>query len=132
MRIEVLAPVGDDNKIAEIGAEIIKAGKALGLELDYQGFLMAWVGTGVRVFVARDDSNMIVGILLLAIGERWLHKDYSASVLAVYGQYEDELLDYGKNVAKAIGATKMYYELPGAAISTEGYIDRTMRELRLQ
>ena len=132
MRLETIAPPGSEEAVAEQGAELVRAGKALGLDLEYQGFLMAWIGTGVRVFVARGEDKAIEGMLLLAIGERWVSNDFSSSVLALAGEHQEELLGFAINVAKAIVATKLYYELPGAKENEQGITDHIMRELRLQ
>lgn len=130
MKIEVMAPPGDEDAVAQMGADIVNGAKAIGLELDYKGFLMAWIGSGVRVIAAKEEDQ-IVGLLLLAVGQRWLHNDFSSSVLALHGEGKDALLDFAMNIARAMGADKIFYELPGSTPG-DGYVDRTMREVALQ
>lgn len=133
MKLEVISPPGDEKLLAEIGAALVNEAKDLGLNMDYEGFLMAWIGTGVRVIVARESDGSVKGILLLAIGQRWLHNDFSSSVLAINGVYKEEMLEFAVNMAKAIGATKMYVELEESTnVKSNGDIERIMLEKRLQ
>ena len=111
MTFSVIAPPGDEQKLRDVGLEIVQAGKRLGFTMNPEGFLMAWVGESMRVLVDRDEKGEIVGILLLACGQRWLHNDFTASVLGVQGRDEEGLIDYAKNIAAAIGAKMFFREL---------------------
>ncbi len=108
MTFSVIAPPGDEQKLRDVGLEIVQAGKRLGFTMNPEGFLMAWVGESMRV---------------LACGQRWLHNDFTASVLGVQGRDEDGLIEYAKNIAAAIGAKMFFRELR----TTETLPDGTQR-----
>lgn len=127
MKYSVMAPPGDEVLLTEQGIEICKAAKELGLNLDAEGFLMAWVGASIRVIVQRDEQKAIVGVLLMACGKRWLFNDFTATVLEAKGTDVAGLVDYAINIAAALGATKMYSPYPVA-----GAAEHTVYEARLQ
>ena len=60
MTFSVIAPPGDEQKLRDVGLEIVQAGKRLGFTLDPEGFLMAWVGESMRVLVDRDEKGEII------------------------------------------------------------------------
>ena len=128
MTFSVIAPPGDEQKLRDVGLEIVQAGKRLGFTMNPEGFLMAWVGESMRVLVDRDEKGEIVGILMLACGQRWLHNDFTASVLGVQGRDEDGLIDYAKNIAAAIGAIALCGQL--ARCAGDEAVERSARDYR--
>jgi hypothetical protein len=120
MTFSVIAPPGDEQKLKEIGVEVVRAALRLGFNMDAEGFLTAWVGEGVRVLVDRDEEKEIAGILLLVCGKRWLHSDYTASILGMKGRDEAGLIDFAKNIASAIGASILFREFGLAETTPEG------------
>lgn len=129
----VVAPSGDEQKLAEQGQELLKAAAALGFNLHAEGFLYAWVD-GVRVIVDRDeeDNGTIVGMLLMACGARWIEDDFTASVLGAMGRDEHGLVEYARNIAAALGATSLFVESGLSKQQEDGSIHRTVIEYKVQ
>lgn len=109
MSLTVETPPKDEEKFADKAHEIVKAAKRLGIELDPEGFIYAWA-EGVRLLVERNDETQeIDSLLFMSAGKRWIASDVKASVLSVKGN-RDRMLDFAKTVAKAMGATSIFYE----------------------
>lgn len=107
MPFAVLQPPKDEAQFAELGKEIYQAAKKLGLNMDAEGFLLAWVG-GTRVFVERAADGQIVGLGLVALGKRWVQSDFTASALFFSGT--DQLMDFILQICHALGATSLFKE----------------------
>ena len=136
MGFSVVAPPGDEKKLAEAGQELLVAGAELGFNLEPEGFLYAWVGDGtrpgIRVLVDRNADGKIVGMLLMSCGQRWLHNDFTAHVLAVHGANRDGLVEYARNIAAALGAVALFVEDPAPVHGSNGDAKWTVYEHRLQ
>lgn len=130
MSFHVIQPPADESAFGKSGVELFEASVKLGLELDAQGFLYAW-SSGTRVVVERDEEGTIIGILLMAVGQRWVAKDFTASVMVVVGNREP-LLEYSRNIASALGATSMYVEQEETETLANGDVRRTVIEHKLQ
>lgn len=109
MAFEVVSPPESDEQLAEQGKEIIEAADRMGLTLDVQGFLYAWVG-GTRVVVHRDSEGKIDTIAMMALGKRWLHNDTTASILDIRGKDTEGLIEFCKTLAKFAGAECIFIE----------------------
>lgn len=107
MPYSVLQPPKDEAAFAALGKEIYEAGKAFGLNLDPEGFLFSWAN-GTRVLVERDAEGKIVGLVLMALGKRWIQSDFTATVLYYNGS--EGLLEFTLQIAHALGATSLYRE----------------------
>lgn len=130
MGFAVEQPPKADEQLAEKGKEIFEAAKRLGLDLDVQGFLMSWVG-GTRVIVERDTSGTIVSLAFLAVGKRWLHDDFTATVLDLRGNREP-MLCFIRTIANALGATALFTEEPEPLEQGENFIRYVVRRDDLQ
>lgn len=108
MPFHVIQPPADESKLATAGQEIFLAAQKLGLNLDVEGFLHAWL-TGLRVLVERKDGE-IVGLCLMALGKRWTSQDFTASVLELRGDDHDGLLEFAKQIAAAMGADSLFHQ----------------------
>lgn len=107
MPFAALQPPKDETAFATLGKEIVGAARGLGIKLDAEGFLLAWIG-GTRVIVERDQLGTIVGLALVTIGKRWVQSDFTATVLEIVGS--DQLLEFTKQICSAMGATSMFME----------------------
>lgn len=130
MTFSVVQPPKDENQFAEVGKELYEAGKALGINLDAEGFLYAWA-QGTRVIVRRDATNTIVGFALVTVGQRWLHSDFTASVLAIRGEREP-MVEFIKTICNALGATSIFIEDEGLVEDTPTHRRYTVQEIILQ
>ena len=130
MSFHVVQPPADEAAYNKVGVELFQASRDLGLTLDAQGFLFAWT-SGTRVVVERDSEGKIIGMLLMAVGQRWIAKDFTASVMAVEGNRE-ALLEYSRNIAAALGATSLYVEDLESETLPNGDIRRSVTEHKLQ
>lgn len=131
MGFSVEQPPKDDTALAAKGKEIVEAAKALGLNLDTEGFLLAWLN-GTRVLVERDASNEIIGFALVAIGHRWLHNDFTASVLDIRGPNREGMLAFLTTIANALGATDIFIEDVEPIEVTAGFTRYSVRKIHLQ
>lgn len=122
-------PPADESKLAEVGKELYDAAHTLGIQLEIQGFLMAWLN-GTRVLIERDADGKIVSMALLACGQRWTHNDFKASLLAIAGNIEP-MLEFVKQICSALGATSLFYELEEPE-DRGGQLIHTVIEMRMQ
>lgn len=127
--ITIEAPPKDQEKFNALGMELIMSGKELGINLDPEGFMLAWMG-GVRVLIERNDEGKIISMLLLAAGERWTHSDVKATILANEGN-QDKMFEFAKTIAIAAGAETLIYEELIPLEKTEEYTRTVVRETRL-
>lgn len=109
MPFQVVQPPADQSRLAEAGKEVFVAAQRVGLNLDAEGFLHAWI-TGVRVLVERDQAGEIVTLCLMALGKRWTNQDFTASILELRGNDHDGMLEFAKQIAAAMGASSMFHQ----------------------
>ena len=110
MPFAVIQPPENDDMLAETGKMLIEAAKNLGIDLDPEGFLFAWL-SGCRVIVERDASNAIISMALVTVGKRWTHNDTTATVLRLEGN-RTELLEFIRHIASALGARELFVQAP--------------------
>ena len=130
MSFHVVQPPADEAAYNKVGVELFQASRDLGLTLDAQGFLFAWT-SGTRVIVERDTEGNVIGMVLMAVGQRWVANDHTASIMAVEGN-RDALLEYARNIAAALGATSLFIEDVETQTLPNGDIRRTVIEHKLQ
>jgi hypothetical protein len=106
---QVLQPPTEEAAFAERGKEIVAAAKALGMKLDTEGFLIAWVN-GTRVLVERDADQQIIAMALVAVGKRWVKDDFTATVLELRGIHPDMMLGFVMQIAAALGAASVFHQ----------------------
>ena len=112
MPFRVIQPPSDQTQFTAEGKRWYEAAKALGIELDAEGFLYSWV-EGVRVVVEEVDSE-IKGFIMLAAGKRWTHSDSTATILVMETIGDEEgLLEFVKQIASALGATELFKQEKG-------------------
>lgn len=110
MSFNVVPPPKDETEFAETGKQLVEAGRALGMQLEAEGFLFSWIG-GTRVLIERAESGEIVSMALVTIGKRWTHNDTTATVLLMEGNREP-MLEFVKQIAAALGATELFVQNP--------------------
>ena len=129
MSYHVLQPPKDESLFTELGKEIYLAAKGFGLELDIEGFLLAWVN-GTRVVVERSGKeNTITGLILVTVGKRWVHNDFTATVLFHHG--DQALLEFTKQICSALGATALYVDT-GEIEASESFTKYEITKFHLQ
>lgn len=112
MPFRVIQPPSDQTQFTAEGKRLYEAAKALGIELDAEGFLYSWV-EGVRVVVEEVDGE-IKGFIMLAAGKRWTHSDSTATILVMETIGDEEgLLEFVKQIASALGATELFKQEKG-------------------
>lgn len=104
----VLAPPASGEDFAKLGKEIYAAAHELGITIDAEGFMQVWI-KGTRVLAERDSEGKIVGLMFVAAGKSWVHSDFTATVLGWKGS--DELLEFARQICRALGSTVMIREL---------------------
>lgn len=110
MSFNVVPPPKDETEFAELGKQLVEAGRALGMQLEAEGFLFSWIG-GTRVLVEKTETGEIVSMALVTIGKRWTHNDTTATVLLMEGNREP-MLEFVKQIASALGATELFVQNP--------------------
>lgn len=110
MSFVVVQPPKDETEFAELGKQLVEAGRALGMQLEAEGFLFSWIG-GTRVLVEKTETGEIVSMALVTIGKRWTHNDTTATVLLMEGNREP-MLEFVKQIASALGATELFVQNP--------------------
>lgn len=132
MPFQVIQPPSEEQALAAASVEIVKAGEKLGLNLDVQGFISAWV-TGVRVLVERDAEGEIVTLCLMALGKTWTRQNYTANLLELVGNDPDGMLDYAKNIAAALGVIALFHDATEPfPTPVDGVVKRTVHQYNLQ
>ena len=109
MPYEVIQPPTSDDKVVEVGKEIIDAAIKLGRPVDVEGFLQAWY-VGLRVIAERDDKGVITGLAFVNIGQRWLFLDNAALVVWHKCENEKAMLDYITMICNAMGVQCLYHD----------------------
>lgn len=115
----------DENKLKELGKEIVIAASKLGLNFQTEGFLLSWA-SGTRVILERNNGE-ITSLLLMTVGERWVDSSVKATVLEYAGNVKS-ILEFAESIAKGAGATSMYYEESKPLEETEDYSRYIVRE----
>ncbi len=128
MPFTVIQPPADETKFAEVGRELFEAATRLGIKLNFEGFLMAWVN-GTRALIERDASGTIVSVALMSVGHRWVPDDFTASILASEGNTKT-MLEFAKTIATALGAAVLFFEVE--AQERDGYSEHTVIEWQLR
>lgn len=126
MTFEVLTPPDDVENLTKATVEVIKAAIDMGLDVEPEGFIYSWA-SGSRLVVKRDESGKIVGIAMFTIGRRWTHSDMKAHILILLGDKE-ALVGYVVNLAKAVGASGVFYE-DSTMAETTTHRDYLVREI---
>jgi hypothetical protein len=127
---QVLQPVTDENSFAERGKEIVAAALELGMSIDTQGFLLAWVN-GTRVLVERDAAGKIIALAFVAVGRRWIKDDFTATILELRGHDQPAMLEFIKQIAAALGATSLFFQ-PEDPVEEDGRRVHRVYEMKLQ
>jgi hypothetical protein len=107
--IKVIQPPVDEAKIPEIGRWLYEGLKALGIELDLEGFVIAWTGGSTKMIVETNAENKIVSAALLTIGKKWIDSRESAMILSLKGD-RAKLIEYCTNLATAFNMGYLAYE----------------------
>ena len=81
--------------------------------------------------VQRAADNTIISLALVTIGKRWLHKDFTATVLALRGN-RTPTMDFIKIIANAMGATSIFVEEAEALEETPVLRRYIVQEIILQ
>lgn len=132
MPFVAIQPPADEARLAEVGKEIYEAANRMGLDMDIEGFIHAWL-TGLRVLAERSAGGAITGLCLMALGKKWTRQDYTASILELRGEDHDAMLEFAKQIASAMGATSLFHETsPPFPTPVDGKITRTVTEFILQ
>lgn len=129
MPFTVIQPPADETKFAEVGRELFEAAGKLGIKLNFEGFLMAWVN-GTRALVERAPTGEIVGLALMSVGHRWVPEGFTATILAMEGNVET-MLEFAKTIATALGASSLFYEA-AEVVDQDSQQLHTIVEMRLQ
>lgn len=126
MPYQVVQPPADQERFAQLGKELFERSKELGMTLDVEGFLMAWVN-GTRVVVERNADGLIVSMALVAMGKQWVRNRVTASImeLRTYSrENRDAMVEFITQLATAMGASSLYLDMdltqeqPGKRIYT--------------
>lgn len=97
------------SNMAEVGKPIWTAAQKLGMSLDVPGFLYSWL-SGTRVLVEKDDKDNIVTLAFMTVGRKWTVDDSSATILELQGKSPEDMLEFAKQIAAALGARVLYHE----------------------
>lgn len=127
--MKVINPPKDEQKFAEVGQWLIDGATNLGIELDVEGFLYSWVD-GTRVLV-EETGDKITSMALMRVGTRWVDNTQKATILRRAGD-EERILEFAETIAKATGATGMFYEENEPLEKTEEYTRFVVREINLE
>lgn len=109
MRVELMMPANNEEKVKNDLLRILVAAKELGVPLDGDTFSRAWFSDNTRVCLA-SDGGKDVGIGIMAFGRRYYDAEQTASVLIAEGPARNTILEYLLDMARVLGARHMYYE----------------------
>jgi hypothetical protein len=107
--IKVIQPPQDETKIPELGRWLYEGLKALDINLDIEGFVIAWTGGSTKMVVETDAENKIISAALLTIGKKWTDSRESAMILDIRGD-RAKMIEYCTNLATAFNMGYMAYE----------------------
>jgi hypothetical protein len=106
--VPVIAPK-DEAGIKAGLVNLLKAANALKIDIEPQGFAMAWLSDSTRIILA-TEGDQPVGMGIMAYGRRYYDSDVSASMLVAAGPARKDVLRFAFDMAKILGAHKFYYE----------------------
>ena len=101
---KVIQPPADEQVFAETSKRIFDAAHRLGMKLEIEGFLMAWV-SGTRVIVEEKDGE-IIALALVTMGRRWVQDDFAATLLDSRGG-DERMFEFIKQIAIAMGSQSL-------------------------
>jgi hypothetical protein len=107
--LKVVQPPQKEEDLPAVGKWLYEGIKALGIELDLEGFLLVWTGGTTKMVVDTDADNKIISAALLALGKKWTDSRQSATILALAGD-RAKLIDYCVNLATAFNVEYLAYE----------------------
>jgi hypothetical protein len=107
--LKVVQPPQKEEDLPTVGKWLYEGIRALGIELDIEGFLLVWTGGTTKMIVETDVDNKIVSAALLTIGKKWTDSRQSASILAMQGDRK-KLIEYCTNLATAFNVEYLAYE----------------------
>ena len=111
-KITPILPSKNKEDIEAAVKKIFAAVKALGIEVDPDGFVRAWLSDSTRVVVAFDGDTP-TGLATMAYGRRYHDHRFTASVIFAHGPARNEMLLYMKDMAVVLGAEMFIYEVEG-------------------
>lgn len=130
MTFSVVQPPKDEAKFAEVGKELFEASSRLGMTIEVEGFLHAWVA-GTRVVVDRDDSGQITTLAMIAVGKRWVDNEHKATVLLWSGDRE-KLIAFVRQIGGMMGLSSVLIEEPGSEEVAPGELQYRVTEYLLR
>lgn len=131
MTVEILiAPKNDEQKLADMGKEIVEAANRLGSPVQVEGFIMAWLSQ-VKVVVERDVTGKIVSLAFFTGGPRWIDAEVAVHILRNDGNFE-LLMQTIMTVAKGMGAEYVYYQELNPIEELEDYTRYVVRRVKVQ
>jgi hypothetical protein len=107
--IKVVQPSKIEAELPVLGKWLFEGIKAIGINLDLEGFLISWTAGTTKMVVDVDADNKIVGAALLAIGKKWTDSSDSAMILELRGD-RAKLIEYCINLATAFNMSYLAYE----------------------
>lgn len=106
--IKTLKPPKDEKQLIELAFEIIIASESLGIHLDKDNFINAWVN-GIRVIADVDkEQDKITSIAFVAHGPRWFDPTPTATILTMAGDIE-KLVAYIRDMCSILGVESLMY-----------------------
>ena len=108
--MRVVQPPKDDTQLGETSKWLMAGLKALGMEIDPEGFLVSWTSGHCKIIVdAAQVGDDIRSAGLLVIGKKWTQGGTTASLLELRGDRK-AVIEYSLNLASAFGAERFHYE----------------------
>ena len=108
-RILPILPPSSEDQVKTTLDKLHSAATALGLSLDLDGFVRAWLSDSTRVVVAYEGETA-VGFGIMAFGRRYFDPNMTASVLLAEGPARQEVLVFLLDMARVLGAQTLFYE----------------------
>jgi hypothetical protein len=109
MSFHVIPPPKDEKLLAEVGKELVQAAFNLGVPIQPEGFLYAWVG-GVRAVVERNAEGKIITLAMMQVGKLWTENRLTGTVLILEGASREPMIEYLKSLCAMMGATEMFVQ----------------------
>ena len=107
--IKVVQPPHKEDEIPVVGKWLYEGLRAIGIELDIQGFLVAWTAGSTKMIVETDAGNKIISGALMTVGKKWTDSRESATILVLMGN-RAKMLEYCTNLAVAFNMGYLAYE----------------------
>ena len=125
--VSLFMPPKSDEAVKQGVVKLLEAARDVGLNLEPQGFAMAWLSDHTRVVLASTDGK-VTGLGILVFGRRYYDEEISATVLVAAGEARAEVLKFMLDSAKVLGAVEFFYEeAPGDTIGGEATPLRRLR-----